>query len=40
MSKTDAIRDYLCRRRMRPDVLRHAEDSMEENRELGRGLAD
>jgi predicted CopG family antitoxin len=37
---TAAIREYVSRRRMRPDVLRHAEDSIEENRELGRGLAD
>lgn len=37
---TEAIRDYVRRRRVRPDVLRHLEDSIEENRELGRRLAE
>ena len=36
---TEAIRDFVRRRRVRPDVLRHLEDSMEENEELGRCLA-
>ena len=36
---TDAIRDYVQRHRVRPDVLRHLEDSMIENEELGRLLA-
>lgn len=37
---TEAIREYLSRRRVRPDVLRHLEDSIEDNRELGRRLAE
>jgi predicted transcriptional regulator len=37
---TEAIRDYLRRRRVRPVVLKHLEDSMAENEELGRLLAD
>lgn len=36
---TAAIRDYVNRRRVRPDVLRHLEDSMAEHDELGRRLA-
>lgn len=36
---TEAIRDYLARRRVRPDVLRHLEDSMREHEDLGRRLA-
>jgi predicted transcriptional regulator len=36
---TEAIRDYVSRRRVRPDVLRHLEDSMREHEELGRRLA-
>lgn len=36
---TDAIRDYVQRRRIRPVVLRHLEDSIAENEELGRLLA-
>jgi predicted transcriptional regulator len=36
---TDAIRDYVQRHRVRPDVLRHLDDSMNENEELGRLLA-
>jgi predicted transcriptional regulator len=36
---TEALREYLQRRRVRPDVLRHLEDSMKENEELGRLLA-
>lgn len=36
---TEAIREYLHRRRVRPEVLRHLEDSMNENEELGRRLA-
>jgi predicted transcriptional regulator len=36
---TDAIREYVRRRRVRPEVLRHAEDSMKENAELGKLLA-
>jgi len=37
---TDAIRDYVGRRRVRPDVLRHIEDSMREHEDLGRRLAE
>jgi len=36
---TDAIADYLRRRQVRPEVLDHLEDSMDENEELGRLLA-
>ena len=37
---TEAIRDYVKRRRVRPDVLKHLEDSIEQNRALGRRLAE
>jgi predicted transcriptional regulator len=37
---TDAIREYVSRRRVRPDVMRHLEDSMREHEELGRRLAE
>ncbi len=36
---TEAIREYLDRRRVRPDVLRHLDDSLSENEKLGRLLA-
>jgi len=36
---TEAIRDYVRRRRVRPEVLKHLDDSMAENEELGRLLA-
>ncbi len=36
---TEAIREYLTRRRVRPVVLRHLEDSIAENEKLGRLLA-
>ena len=36
---TEAIRDYVQRRRVRPVVLKHLERSMNENEELGRLLA-
>lgn len=36
---TDAIQDYVRRHRMRPDVLRHLEDSIRDNEALGRLLA-
>jgi predicted transcriptional regulator len=36
---TEAIRDYIRRRRVRPEVLRHLDESVEKNRELGRRLA-
>ncbi|MGH8496244.1 MAG: hypothetical protein ACREVN_08915 [Gammaproteobacteria bacterium] len=37
---TEAVRDYVRRRRVRPDVLKHLEASIEDNRELGRRLAE
>jgi predicted transcriptional regulator len=36
---TEAISDYLQRRRVRPAVLDHLSDSMTENDELGKLLA-
>ena len=36
---TEAIRDYVQRRRVRPEVLTQLEASMDENEELGRLLA-
>ncbi len=36
---TEAIRDYVKRRRLRPAVMDHLEDSMRENDDLGRRLA-
>ncbi len=35
----DAIRDFLRRKRVRPEVLKHLEASIAENEELGRLLA-
>ena len=37
---TEALREYLRRRRVRPEVLKHLEDSMGEHEELGRRLAE
>ena len=37
---TEALREYLQRRRIRPEVLRHLKDSLAENEELGRLLAE
>lgn len=37
---TEAITDFLRRRRVRPVVLEHLEESMRENEELGRLLAE
>ena len=37
---TEAIADYVRKRRLRPTVLEHLEDSMAENEELGRRLAE
>ncbi len=37
---TEAIRDYVRRRRVRPVVQQHLEDSIAENRELGRRPAE
>lgn len=36
---TEAIRDYVQRRRVRPEVLAYLETSMDENEELGELLA-
>jgi len=36
---TEAISDYLQRRRIRPAVLDHLSDSIQENDELGQLLA-
>ena len=36
---TEAIREYIARRRVRPDVVRHLEDSLAVNERLGRLLA-
>lgn len=36
---TEAISDYLQRRRIRPAVKNHLEDSIRENEELGKLLA-
>lgn len=35
----EALREFIRKRRLRPDVLRHMEDSIAENEELGRLLA-
>jgi hypothetical protein len=37
---TEAIRDYVQRRRVRPEVLGHLADSIENNEKLGRLLAE
>ena len=37
---TEAIRDYVKRKRVRPEVLTHLERSVAENEELGRLLAE
>jgi len=36
---TDAIQDYVRKRRIRPVVLQHLEDSIQDNEELGHLLA-
>jgi len=36
---SEAVADYVRKRRLRPMVLSHLEDSMNENEELGRRLA-
>ena len=36
---SEAITEYVARRRIRPTGLRHLDASIEENRELGRLLA-
>jgi predicted transcriptional regulator len=37
---TEAIADYVRRRRVRPTVMNHLETSIVENEELGRLLAE
>jgi predicted transcriptional regulator len=37
---TEAIDEYVRRHRVRPEVLAHLEDSVEQNDELGRLLAE
>ncbi|MGQ0723162.1 MAG: DNA-binding protein [Candidatus Eiseniibacteriota bacterium] len=37
---TDAIREYLGRRRVRPEVLSHLDASVQKNEKLGRLLAE
>ena len=37
---TEAVRDYVKRRRIRPEVLAIAEDSMIRNADLGKRLAE
>jgi predicted transcriptional regulator len=37
---TEAIRDFVRKRRLRPIVLDHLEESMVENEELGKRLAE
>ena len=36
---TEAIQEYVHRKRLRPVVLTHLESSMEQNKELGKLLA-
>ena len=36
---TEAIADYVRRRRVRPEVMSHLEDSIEDNEKLGHLLA-
>lgn len=36
---SEAVADYVRKRRLRPVVLSHLEDSMKENEELGQRLA-
>ena len=36
---TEAIADFIRTHRVRPDVLRHLEDSIDDNEELGQLLA-
>ena len=37
---SEAIREYVVRRRVRPVVLKHLEDSIVDNERLGRLLAE
>jgi len=36
---TEAVADYVRKRRLRPEVMSHLEDSISENEELGKLLA-
>jgi len=36
---TEAISEYVKRKRVRPEALNHLEDSMDQNEELGQLLA-
>lgn len=35
----EAVAEYVARKRLRPEVMAHLEDSMNENEELGQLLA-
>ena len=37
---TEAVREFVRRKRVRPIVLKHLDDSITENEELGRLLAE
>ncbi len=37
---SEAIRDYIVRKRVRPIVLKHLENSIADNEKLGRLLAE
>jgi len=37
---SEAVADYVRKRRLRPAVLAHLEDSIKQNEELGRRLAE
>ncbi|HJP30534.1 MAG: hypothetical protein QF689_15525 [Candidatus Latescibacteria bacterium] len=37
---TEAIREFVSRRQVRPEVLQHLGASIDQNRELGRRLAE
>ena len=37
---SEAIREYITRRRVRPVVLKHLEDSVADNERLGKLLAE
>lgn len=37
---TEAIRDFIRKRRLRPIVLSHLQDSISSNEEMGRGLVE
>ena len=37
---SEAVQDYVNKRRIRPEVLEHLEDSIQQNQELGRRLAE